>query len=70
MSGTRIKGLLVPITSEIREMVAWQASREFRKWALVAKMQLNPQIKNKAAFPLLVYDLIFPEGDVWDARPL
>jgi hypothetical protein len=36
----------------------------------VAKMQLNHQVKNKAALLRLVYDLIFPEGDVWDARPL
>jgi hypothetical protein len=59
------------MTSEVRETVVRRGNRELRKWALVAKMQLNPQIKNKAASPpQLVYDLIFPEGDVWDARPL
>jgi hypothetical protein len=36
----------------------------------VAKMPRNHQIKSDAAQPPLVYDLIFPEGDVWDARPL
>jgi hypothetical protein len=36
----------------------------------VAKIQLTPQMKAKAGGLPLVYDLIFPEGDVTDARPL
>jgi hypothetical protein len=30
----------------------------------VAKIQLTPQMKPKAGYLPLVYDLIFPEGDV------
>jgi hypothetical protein len=36
----------------------------------VAKIQLNPQMNAKAGGLPLVYGLIFPEGDVTDARPL